>query len=62
MIEARRNDRNWWTIGCPLFYRFGIWLVTLCHLFFGNPFFDVIIILIRLKQIDVIWLFVVINL
>jgi len=56
MTEARRDSCNCRTTGCPLFYRFGMACdvcVTYCY---------VNIVLIRLKQIDVKWLNVVINL
>jgi hypothetical protein len=58
MIEARRNSHNWWTTGYPLVYRFGLWLVTLVSLILVKPFLFCIYIEKRLKQIDVIWLFV----
>jgi hypothetical protein len=58
MTKARRNGRNWWTMGCPLVYRFGLWLVTFVSLILVKPFLLCIYIEERLKQIDVIWFFV----
>jgi hypothetical protein len=58
MIEARRNGRNGWTTGCPLVYRFSLWLVTFVSLVLIKPFLLRNYIEKRLKQIDVIWLFV----
>jgi hypothetical protein len=58
MTKARRNGRNWWTMGCPLVYRFGLWLVTFVSLILVKPFLLCIYIDERLKQIDVIWFFI----
>jgi hypothetical protein len=58
MTEARRNGRSWWTTGCPLVYRVGLWLVTIVSLILVKPFLLCIYIEERLKQIDAIWLFV----
>jgi hypothetical protein len=58
MTEARRNGRNWWTTGCPLVYRFGLWLVAFVSLILVKPFLLCIYVEERLKQIDLIWLFV----
>jgi hypothetical protein len=58
MTEARCNSRNWGTTGCPLVYRLGLWLVTFVSLILVKPFMLCIYIEKRLKQIDVIWLFV----
>jgi hypothetical protein len=54
MTEARRNGRNGWTTGCPLVYRFILWLVTFVSLVLVKPFPLCNYIEKRLKQIDVI--------
>jgi len=54
MTEARRNGRNWWTTGCLLVYRFGLWFVTFVSLILVKPFLLCIYIEERLKQIDLI--------
>jgi hypothetical protein len=56
MIKARCSGRNWWTMGCPPVYRFGLQLVTLVSLILVKPFLLCIYIEERLKQIDVKWL------
>jgi hypothetical protein len=64
MTEARRDGCNCRTMGCPLFLGL-VWLVTFVSLVLCKAIIVcnyVIIVLIRLKQIDVKWLFVVINL
>jgi len=58
MTEARRNGRNGWTTGCPPAYRFSLWLVTFVSLVLVKLFLLCNYIEKRLKQIDVIWLFV----
>jgi hypothetical protein len=58
MTEARRNCRNWWTTGCPLVYRFSLWLVTFVSLVLVKPFLLCNCIEEILKQVDEIWLFV----
>jgi hypothetical protein len=62
MTEARRDSCNCRTMGCPLFYRFGMACDVCVTYSLLSHYCYVNIVLIRLKQIDVKWLNIVINL
>jgi hypothetical protein len=62
MTEACHDGCSCRTTGCPLFYRSGMACDVCVTYSFLSHYCYVNIVLIRFKQIDVKWLFVVINL
>jgi len=62
MTEAQCDSCNDWTMGCPLFSSLCLWLVSPVTLVFMSQSFGMYLVtMLSLKEIDINWLFCVID-